>query len=316
MLKRRGVVIDPEEFDDVWERRIYDAGINVLGLHPNPKGRPAAQVIESFLTEQNRAAIERLERSGISVEWEMHTLSWLLPRQLFDRHPDWFRMNEKGERTPDFNLCTSSEGALETVSAAAAELAKLFRPKSNRYYFWLDDVAQSGCRCPECSRLSCADQALKAYNAIARGIRRVNPEAKQCYLAYHDTNAVPRQVQPEEGIFLEYAPMVRDFDKCIADASSEKNSRESRQLAGLLDFFGREGAQVLDYWLDNSLFSGWKKPPKPFRLYRDTLKMDIRYYRELGFESITTFACYLGKEYTDLYPEPEDIIEYGRVLSE
>lgn len=314
MFGRRGVVIAPEELDDAWERRLCEAGLNVLGLHPDPKGPPAARVMCDFLQGENLSRLRRLERQGIAVEWEMHTMSWLLPRTLFDRHPQWFRMNEQGQRTPDCNLCTSSKEALETVSRAAAELAQLYRPSSGRYYFWLDDVTHSRCHCPKCRGLSGADQAMKAYNAILRGIRRVDPQGRGCYLAYHDTNSVPQQIRPDAGIFLEFAPMVRDFDHCIADPASEKNRRENASLRQLLEFFGTEGAQVLDYWLDNSLFSGWKKPPRPFNLCRRTLQADIRYYRQLGFDSVTSFGCYLGKEYTDLYPEPVEISEYGHYL--
>lgn len=316
MIQRRGVVIAPEELDQIWEQRIYDAGINVVGLHPDPKGRPAGEAVRAFLTAENRKRLSRMEENGITVEWEMHTLSWLLPRELFSEHPEWFRMNENGERTPDFNLCASSDEALEKVSCSAAELAEMFRPKSHRYYFWLDDVAQSACRCPSCRNLSRADQALKTYNAILRGIRRTDPKGMQCYLAYHDVNAVPQKIRPEEGIFLEYAPMIRDFDKCIADESSEKNKKELRHLGELLDFFGREDAQVLDYWLDNSLFSDWKKPPKVFQLHLDTLRADAAYYKQMGFESITTFACYLGADYVARYPEPDGIQQYGHVLAD
>jgi hypothetical protein len=49
---------------------------------------------------------------------------------------------------------------------------------------------------------------------------------------------------------------------------------------------------------------------------RDVLRQDAAYYRKSGFRWITTFACYLGKEYTDLYPEPEDTVLYGKILSE
>lgn len=92
-----------------------------------------------------------------------------------------------------------------------------------------------------------ANQALKTYNAIIRGIRRTNPAATQCYLTYHDTNELPRQVRPESGLFPKYAPMDRDFDKGLADESSERNCRENRHLSELLSFFGTEGARVLDY---------------------------------------------------------------------
>ncbi|HIW74547.1 MAG TPA: DUF4838 domain-containing protein [Firmicutes bacterium] len=319
MLKQRGVLIFPEELCPEWEERMYAAGLNLLGLSgmsPDPFGRSAAEVMEAFLTPENRAVLERLESRGVDVEWEMHSLSCLLPRALFEEHPEWFRVNKEGRRTNDVNLCSSSEEALEEVSRRAAELARLYRPRTNRYHFWMDDIADSACYCPRCGDLSHSDQAMKVYNAIIRGIRRVNPQATQCYLAYHDTIQPPRLVKPEPGIFLEFAPMDRVFDKGIADLSSEKNREQSRHLPELLAVFGTQGSQALDYWLDNSYFSNWTKPPKPFHLQRKTLEADIRYYREMGIESVTTFACYLGEEYTALYPYGGEVEEYGRLLCE
>ena len=62
---------------------------------------------------------------------------------------------------------------------------------------------------------------------------------------------------------------------------------------------------MLDYWLDNSLYSGWKKPPKEFREDRDVIAADFKYYRALGIHDLATFACYLGEDYIELYGEPD-----------
>lgn len=316
LLNRRGVVIMPDEFGPYWLELLEKTDLNVLGIHPvGVDGKSPYQVLEAFLTDENRREIDRLEDRGIHVEVEMHSLSWLLPREEFAAHPAWFRMNEEGERVSDFNLCVSSAEALEIISQNAARLAKLYRPRSNRYYFWLDDVADSKCHCPECQKLSASDAALMVYNAILRGLRLENPEALQCYLAYHDTLEVPKTVRPEKGIFLEYAPMIRDFDRALNDPESEKNRKQVASLPALLSFFGTENAQALDYWLDNSLFSGWKKPPKPFSLHKETLAKDVAYYESLGIDSVTCFACYLGEEYYNLYGQKPDIAGYARVLS-
>ncbi len=316
MLSRRGVVIMPDEFGPYWFKLLEGTDLNLLGIHPGAsEGRTVYQVLEAFLNTENRREIERLENRGVSVEMEMHALSWLLPRDAFADHPEWFRMNEKGERVNDYNLCVSNAEALEVISENAAKLAKLYRPRSNRYYFWLDDVAESQCHCPDCQRYSAADAALLVYNAILRGLRMENPKAMQCFLAYHDTNSAPKIVKPEKGIFLEFAPMIRDFDKGLADPTSEKNCKEIEHLPELLTLFGTENAQALDYWLDNSLFSGWKKPPKPFTLRADTLAKDMDYYNSLGISSVTCFACYLGEDYYNLYGRLPEISEYARILS-
>ena len=87
-------------------------------------------------------------------------------------------------------------------------------------------------------------------------------------------------------------------------------------LGQLLAYFGKENAQVLDYWLDNSLFSGWQKPPKEFHLRKNVLRRDLRFYRDLGFRHIMTFACYLGQDYRQLHGDTPDILDYGKALEQ
>lgn len=78
----------------------------------------------------------------------------------------------------------------------------------------------------------------------------------------------------------------------------------------LISYFGKEDVQILEYWLDNSMYSDWKKPPKPLSICTDTIGKDIAYYRACGFEHITTFGCYLSDDYMELHGTPP-IVEYG-----
>lgn len=315
-LNSKGVVIAPEELDAQWIRQICRSGIDVVGLHPDPRVNDAETAMRQFLASEGSAMIRELEAHGITVEWHLHALSSLLPRKLFQTHPEWFRMDSNGCRTADHNLCCTSEEALQVVCDSAARLAGLFRPKSHRYYFWLDDVAEGGCHCNACRAYSRADQALRVYNAIARGIRKADPQGMQCYLAYHDTNACPQVIKPADGIFLQYAPFNRDHDKPLDDPDSQRNRQERLHLGQLLAYFGKENAQVLDYWLDNSLFSGWQKPPKEFHLRKNVLRRDLQFYRDLGFRHIMTFACYLGQDYRQLHGDTPDILDYGKALEQ
>ncbi|MBQ3859366.1 MAG: hypothetical protein II779_02490, partial [Clostridia bacterium] len=84
---------------------------------------------------------------------------------------------------------------------------------------------------------------------------------------------------------------------------------------GLLAFFGSRDAKVLDYWVDNSLFSGWKLPPKKFELNAGVCRADVLGYAERGFESVTSFGCFLGENYRELWGDAP-VEEYFRILSE
>lgn len=307
MALPRGLLVHPDELGDTWISRLKGSDIGIVGLHP-VGGKKAHETLESLRRELVEGAFDArfaaLRDMGIGIEIEAHAMSWLLPREEFAAHPDWFRMTAEGERVADFNLCVSSEAALDYVAAKAAELAKVFTPTTHRYHYWIDDVRDSYCHCPACKGLSPSDQALVVYNAILRGIRTVDPLATHCYLAYQATRAVPSKVTPSEGIFLEYAPFDRDFHRPLSDPDCEKNASESKPLAGLLKYFGKKGAKVLEYWLDNSLFSKWKKPPAAFENDVPVMLSDLAYYESLGFEDATVFACYLGEDYEALHGAP------------
>ena len=36
----------------------------------------------------------------------------------------------------------------------------------------------------------------------------------------------------------------------------------------------------------------------------DVIKKDAEFYKSYGFEGLSSFACYLGKEYIDLFGKP------------
>ena len=316
MLKERGIIIHAQDCGDYFAGRLEQTNLNVLGIHP--EGGLAAHVsmqkcIDMLETEEWRRFHRRMEKAGIAVEFEMHALSWILERDKFDTHRDWFRMTDTGERTPEFNCCASNPDVLDYIRERSAKLAKIFRPDTDKYYFWIDDVATAACQCENCRELSASDQALILYNAIADGLASVNPKAKLSYLAYFATLPVPTKVAKQDNVFLEFAPLARDFDVSLFDETREKNYSQVKTLPALLDFFGRDDAKVLEYWMDNSLFSGWKRPPKEFHLNPVTCAADVAQYRKLGFDSITSFGCFLGEDYRDLYGDA-DLSEYDKIL--
>ena len=316
-FESRGILVHPEDLTMDWLNKMSAAGLNSLGLHPvggNKSHNSMLRAIDWHTLPETRALFAEAARLGISVEYEAHSMGWLLPRHLFSLHPEWFRMNENGERTPDHNFCVSNPDALAYVAERAALLAKLLPTGSSKYYYWLDDVSGGACHCPACRALSASDQQLRAVNAMLSGLRTVDPQAQLCYIAYHETLAVPRCTEPADGVFLEYAPFRRDHHRPLNDASCEKNVIETAPLKDLIAFFGKKDARALDYWMDNSLFSGWTKPPKAFSLDEDVMRRDCEYYASLGMEHVTSFGCYLGPDYQQLHGDPS-LSAYGSILS-
>lgn len=318
-----GIIIHNHEISTYWidrlrEAKEHGAKLDILALHP-VGGRNATDSLNGLVaqvkTPEFRAFTEQVADLGMQLEYEMHTLSWLLPRDEFAHHPTWFRQNEAGQRTPDANLCCSNEEALTYLEERTAHLATLLPQSGNRYFFWLDDIAGARCHCPKCRELTTSDQAMTTINRMLRGLRRVNPRATLCYLAYIDMIAPPTHVRPEEGIFLEYAPIKRDLARPMSDPTCEKNAAEAQHLAPLLNYFGTENAQVLEYWMDNSLNCRWKLPYKKLPFYPEVIAADAAYYRSLGFEHLTSFGCFLGEDYAAEFGIPP-VCEYATLLKQ
>lgn len=301
------LLIHPEELDRQWIDRCVTLGIPTLALHPVGGWRSPftmAAMLDALETPGYRALIDEAIDRGLTVEYEMHAARFFLPKSMFETHPTWFRMNEQGERTPDMNCCATNAEALDYIATRAAEAARRLYRSSHRYFFWMDDAHDAFCHCEKCSKYSSSDQQMIIMNRILTELKKYDPDARLAYLAYYGTLTPPSRVMPDEGIFLEYAPIDRDHHAALSDETSEKNVSQNRHLPALLDFFGKEDAKVLDYWLDNSLFSDWKKPPKPFTPDTAVIGMDFEYYSNLGFRDLSTFACYLGEDYIALHGEP------------
>lgn len=299
-MKKR-LLVHPEELTRKKIDIFKDLGLEIVSLHP-AGGETAHESLEKMLSmledEKFRGLIDYIKESGMEVEYEMHAASFLLPRELFDAHPEYFRMDENGNRVRELNLCASNEEAIDICVKNAIKLVgKLYR-SNHTYYIWLDDVDGKCCKCEKCSKISSSTQTLKIMNRILKELKKEISDARLAYLAYHDTMEVP-DGEAEEGVFLEYAPIERNFEK----GASGMTETEKEKLVKLLDFFGKENASVLEYWYDNSFLSNWKKPPRKFVPDNEIIKKDIEFYKNLGFDNIGSFACFLGDDYEKLWGE-------------
>ena len=302
---RSQLIIHPEELSRAWIDRAADAVVTVLGIHPNGGKRAPiylAEMFEMMKTPEYRALIDYAHERGLEIEYELHAASFLIPRTLFAEKPEIFRVNEQGERTPELNFCPSSEEAMRLLTENAAALAEALYGSNDDFYFWLDDCRGSACACEKCRAYTPSEQQMLAVNAMARAVREKKPQARFAYLAYADSMPPPEGVKPEPGVFLEYAPMEKYKNE---QGSAALAAEEEKMLPRLWEFFGREGAKVLEYWYDNSMFSGWVKPPKRFLPDADVIARDVRAYREMRFDYISTFACFLGEDYEKLYGEAD-----------
>lgn len=309
----RGVVLVIQDIRTLdWPERAKRAGLTTLATHIFP--HELAAFIQS---DAGQRFVQRCKELGLHVEHELHAMSDLLPRELFDKDPTLFPMNEKGERVRQYNLCVHSRAAIEVACENAARYTRQLPSTTGRYFYWIDD-GQPMCRCPKCRGLSDSDQALLLENHLLKALRQVEPRARLAHLAYARTLEPPRQVKPAPGIFLEFAPIQRRYDVPFsqreAQAGGTTHGRLLDALDANLDWFGREGAQALEYWLDLSRFSGWKRQNvRPIPWKDEVFRDDLETYARRGIRHVTTFAAWLDGDYVTRFGDPP-VDRYGAGL--
>jgi hypothetical protein len=308
----RGVVLVPDDLTLAdWPRRAHAAGLTTIALHHGAK----PSIVAGFLgSESGQQFLADCRLLGLQVEYELHAMSKLLPRDLFERDHSLFRMNEKGERVADANLCVHSRDALDLVAQNAVALDARLRPTTHRRFLWGDDGAP-WCRCRDCAGFSDSDQALIVENAIAAALQRIDPDAQVAHLAYANTLAPPRKVTPARNVFLEFAPLTMRYERPLTSLGAPENAAVLAQLDANLAVFPRETAQALEYWLDDSMYSGWRKPAQPLKWSDDVVAADVDLYAARGLRHVTTFAVYLDADYVARYGFPDAVATYGRLLN-
>ena len=247
-----------------------------------------------WYTAQRERLAPELRKRGFMVEIGGHLLPTFLPRPLFKDHPDWFRRNRDGARTPDFNFNPFHPEALEYITAGAVKY--LFgAPEASLYHLWPDDLSEGGWSTePGKEQYTPSDQSLLVSNSIVTRLREKLPSANLVYLSYHDTLPPPRVVKPAPGIIYFNAPRERCYAHAIDEPNCPNNRKYAQALEASLPLFGTENAQVFEYYVDQILFQNVVSPPLP-----EIITADTRYYRRLGIPRLGTLTVNSSE-----YPTP------------
>lgn len=308
-FKLRGVILcwddikNPDVID--WIDLMKKNGLNTISVCGHPYDSP-----EYY--EFRQKCID----AGLDFEYEEHAMSWLLPRELFATHPEYFRMDENGVRQSDGNGCPSCQEGLEVLMSNVPEFVRTHQPSNHKYYTWLFDGGDV-CHCEKCRGYNVADQGLIFENHIIKALRKIDPEAQLAHLAYHNSIEAPSCVKPEEGIFLEFAPFFRTWDQPLKNKDVVGRDGKTthgeflRMLEDNLKVFPAETAQVLDYWMDDSLYSGWKKPQVQVPWNRDVFLSDLETYASYGIRNITAYAIYVDDYYVKTFGDISFVDDYG-----
>lgn len=296
----KNIVFLTDDFDEKLVLETAAMGARKIYLHANPFKTTVKEFIAFKI--KNQKLIDKLEKGGVAVEYQLHAVSYLLPRELFKSNPDLFLLDESGNKSMAFNCCPSSGEALRIIEKNAGNLALLLKQKTSRYHLWADDDlgADIRCRCGKCKNLSAFSQNSIICEAITRGIKKYNEKAENTLLLYgeeREYHGAP------ENTFIEFAPFKREH--AIPVTKGEKNAFFAEKLKKLISLYGADKVSVLEYFLSFD-FNDFLRGDGTLRVEKD-----VEFYMNAGVTDLTTFAVFAG---ASIEEKLDGIKKYFKIL--
>ncbi|MEN6536431.1 MAG: DUF4838 domain-containing protein [Bryobacteraceae bacterium] len=248
--------------------------LNTIGLHDTSKEYDAYSL-----------ASKAIGARGLTIDAERH---------LF------------GER-----FCPDDTAALATEKERFKSYIATLPSQLNDFFLWVADKELPPCASPKYRNYSVSDLVMYFSNEIAQTLRRTRPQGRYAYLAYLGTEPPPKNVKPGPGVLLEWAPMRQCFAHSFDDPDCPMNRAYRQNIEGYLKLFKPEDAQVLGYWLDDTLFNRTGYGRLPYR--PDVLKADLTYLHKLRVPDVTTFGVITGANYFASHVSPA-VFLYPRLL--
>ena len=220
---------------------------------------------------------------------QYHNFCYYVPRSLFDKHPEYFQMDEQGRRLKPLSdsmsgsLCLSNKDVrritLESLRRMIKEDRKKFAKEDWPYVYDISqlDNAPYFCKCSDCKKISAIDGSetgllLDYINHVAREIRKEYPEIVIRTFGYSASKVPPKKIMPEKNVLIQltdsfssrdpYKPTESTLDKWYSFYFNEW-------------FKAAPTLMMWDYW--NLGGATYSNPPRVDTVF-DAIQPDIRFF--------------------------------------
>lgn len=210
---------------------------------------PALEYREVFWTEMMRdanfAARHRLngqhynlseKHGGSAVAFYpfVHSFDSLIPRELYEEHPEYFPMVD-GKRVSGYvQRCLSNP---EVVKLAIEQVRRWIKehPETTIVDISQNDTG-SWCQCPNCKALddfegSPAASIIRFVNTIAEEIEKDYPNIRIETLAYQYGRKPPKTLRPRHNVIIRLCSIECCFAHPLERCTSEQNQRFHEDIA-------------------------------------------------------------------------------------
>lgn len=163
----------------------------------------------------------------------VHTMQWIITRDMFDAHPEYFGCDDKGNRSFNRQPCFSNEDVFQLT----VNFAKNFFSQYDTIFSVSQNDGMSFCQCDKCKAFNKAhggtDSAsmINFANRVAAEVRKEYPDARFETLAYQDTLTPPENLSIADGVVIRMCPI----NGCVLHDFSTTSCRENKKFSKALE---------------------------------------------------------------------------------
>jgi hypothetical protein len=229
-----------------------------------------------------------VRRRGLCIEvgghgYENYLNAEMEGGQFFERHPEWFRLDEQGQRVkrPNAVFCTSNGEAREYLTRNVIRYLDA-HPEIGIFDLWPPDGAK-WCQCPKCKALGTpSDRQALLLAEVSAAVRKTRPDLRFETIAYAACVAPPLKAQMDPSVLVDFCPIGQCFEYQINEAASQKNADYVTQLKAWLSSF-KGDISIYSYYRKYA----WHSLPNLIPHY---IQNDLRFYRSLGVRGVSSYA--------------------------
>ena len=259
------------------------AGYNtlVVPIDYQGKGRVMWDKMRSFLMPELRRRSITLEVGGHGYQNFLNASSD--GGALFGAHPEWFGMDEQGERRrePRYVICTSQSRAVEYLIDSVKGYLRA-HPEIDTFAFWPPDGAK-WCRCEACRALgSDSEKHVRLVNRVAEALREEFPHLRVECLAYEVYLDPARKNVLSPAVMVDFCPIDQCFETQIDDAANPKNRMYVTAFRQWRDRFDGQ-INLYSYYRKYA----WRSLPLVLPHY---IADDVRWYAANGASGVSIYG--------------------------
>src|SRR5688500_946282 len=202
---------------------------------------------------------------------------------LFEKHPDWFAQDEKGQRQRGKSWVINTTNP-DAVSFMVANVVKYVeeRPEIDIFDLWPPDGEKWDLSPAGKAQGSPTDRMVMLTNLVRREVAKVRPDVRIEAIAYSKFTEPPKSLDLDKAVLIDFCPISQSFEFPIRDPQSKVNSGYVENLKGWRQKF--DG--------DISLYSyyrkyAWQSLPVIIPHY---MQDDLRFYAALPLQGVSSYA--------------------------